>query len=186
MIMRSLLTPALLAVSLLPSALFAQIPRPAPDFAIKLSGAPELHLSQFKGKVLLLEFILTTCPHCQQTSVLTEKLYREYKSKGLEVASAAVDKLANPNEFRQKYGLSFPVGVQSEEAAQVFLQHSPMFRFLFPQVVFIDRKGVIRAHYPGGDPFFQDQEPNMRKQIESLLAEGAAPAKPTAVSTKKK
>jgi hypothetical protein len=45
-----------------------------------------------------------------------------------------------------------------------------------PQLVFIDRKGVIRAQYAGNDPFFKDEERNVRAQIEGLLKEGAAPA----------
>jgi hypothetical protein len=43
-----------------------------------------------------------------------------------------------------------------------------------PQLVFIDRTGVIRAYYPGTDKFFLDEEKNMRAQLESLLK---APAK---------
>ena len=101
---------------------------------------------------------------------------------------AAIDPMAIPNDFRQKYGLSFPVGVQTEDRVKEFLQHSTMLRFLLPQVVFIDRKGVIRAHFPGGDPFFEGQEANMRKQIEMYLLEGtpAAPPKKTTAVTKKK
>ncbi len=55
-----------------------------------------------------------------------------------------------------------------------------------PQLVFLDRKGVIRAQYPGGDKFYQDEEKNMRTQIESLLKEtGTAPVKPAAATEKK-
>lgn len=72
-----------------------------------------------------------------------------------------------------------------------FLQHSYMApNFYVPQMVFIDKKGVIRGQYGGTDPFLgQNHEANMRGMIEKLLAEGGgstpakAPAKPK--STKK-
>jgi hypothetical protein len=39
-----------------------------------------------------------------------------------------------------------------------------------PQLVFIDRKGIVRAQYPGDDKFFKEaEETNMRNQIEALL-----------------
>jgi hypothetical protein len=39
-----------------------------------------------------------------------------------------------------------------------------------PQLVFIDRKGIVRAQYAGDDDFFKEaEETNMRKQIEALL-----------------
>jgi len=44
-----------------------------------------------------------------------------------------------------------------------------------PQLVFIDRKGEIRAQYAGDDKFFaEDQEKRMREQIEALLKEAPA------------
>jgi hypothetical protein len=52
-----------------------------------------------------------------------------------------------------------------------------------PQLVFIDRKGVIRAQYGGSDPFVaSNEEANIRGMVEKLLREGGAPttAKPPA------
>jgi ribosomal protein L20A (L18A) len=44
-----------------------------------------------------------------------------------------------------------------------------------PQLVFIDRKGIVRAQYPGDDNFFKEaEETNMRNQIEALLKDAGA------------
>jgi len=43
----------------------ANIPRKAPDFAIAPTNGQSIALSQYRGKVVALVFILTTCPHCQ-------------------------------------------------------------------------------------------------------------------------
>jgi len=53
-----------------------------------------------------------------------------------------------------------------------------MFRMMMPQVVVIDRKGIIRAQLAGDDKFFAEaeQEKNFRGLLEPLLKEGMAQA----------
>jgi hypothetical protein len=59
--------------------------------------------------------------------------------------------------------------------------------FYFPQMVFIDAKGVIRAQFSGNDPFFgSKEEANIREQIEKLLAESAPAKAPAPKPAKKK
>jgi hypothetical protein len=61
------------------------------------------------------------------------------------------------------------------------MQFSSVVRNYVPYMVFIDRKGVIRAQYTGSDPFLMnevEQEKNIRAEAEKLLTEpGAAPRK---------
>ena len=76
--------------------------------------------------------------------------------------------------------LHFPVGAGTRDSAFQYLQHSIMApNFYVPQMVFIDRKGVIRGQYGGNDAFLGDQqEANIRAMVDKLLAEpaGAKPA----------
>jgi len=55
-----------------------------------------------------------------------------------------------------------------------------------PVTVFIDRKGIIRAEYLGDNPFYQNYELNIRKQVEELLKEAAPLTKTRPTPTKKK
>ena len=76
--MRALAIPTLVlaAASLWPaSASAAQIPRQSPDFAIQLASGKQIKVSDYRGKVLCLTFILTTCPHCQKTTQLLAGMY---------------------------------------------------------------------------------------------------------------
>jgi hypothetical protein len=52
-----------------------------------------------------------------------------------------------------------------------YLQHSVIdSRPLFvPHMVFLDRAGVIRADYPGGDAFFTNANANIRAQLDKML-----------------
>jgi len=49
-----------------PALRAASIPRKVPEFAINLADGKQVAISQYRGKVVAVVFILTTCPHCQQ------------------------------------------------------------------------------------------------------------------------
>src|SRR3954447_13917424 len=90
----------------------AQIPRPAPDVTINLNGGKRLQLSAYKGKPVVLAFILTTCSHCQFTTGVLSKLQAEYGPRGLQVIESAIDQGAEAfvPRFIQSFNPAFPVG----------------------------------------------------------------------------
>jgi peroxiredoxin len=165
----------LTAVSL---AQAANIPRPAPEFVIRLADDSQIPLSQMRGKVVVMEVLLTTCPHCKVTSKILTKLQKEWGPRGLQCAGVAIDTMARmllPG-FVAETGVSYPVGYSEYNTVVAFLQHPVMMRMLVPQVLIIDRKGIIRAHRGGeDDEFFKDEEKVLRTIIEPLLDERAAP-----------
>jgi len=154
--------------------------RKAPELAFNLPGQGEHLLSQYRGKVVALEFILTTCPHCQMASHLMTKLQSDYGSRGfqaLDLAINGLDEGRSPKDadalvqaFSATYQTGFPVGWVPREQMLSFLQIKPTQRSVVPQLVLIDRKGII--HYqepPEGDEQFM-QEPVIRQRIEELLS----------------
>jgi peroxiredoxin len=171
---------ALLSVAA-PFARAADLPRPAPEFAITLPGGQPLPLSRYRGKAVALAFILTTCPHCRKTMGLLAGLQNELGSRGFQAIASAVDPgaaLAVPG-FIQTMRLPFPVGYNNDSNAVLdFMQHPRMVVPYMPLLVFIDREGVIRGQYEGRDTYFDDarQEQNLRSTIEGLL-KPAAPAR---------
>ncbi|MCC6585567.1 MAG: TlpA family protein disulfide reductase [Bryobacterales bacterium] len=170
----------------------ADIPRPAPPITFPLVNGGSIDLAKYKGKVVALEFLNTTCPHCQKCSQALQKMQQEYGPKGFQALGVAINEMAHMlvPDYIRNYSLTYPVGFAQREKAHEFLQHPTMLIMYVPQLVFIDKKGIIRAQYPGGDKFYQDEERNMRSQIESLLKEtgpsaAPAPAKKTVHSAKK-
>lgn len=172
----------------------AQLPRKAAELVIKSPSGMETLLSKYKGKVVALEFILTTCSHCQQSCKILTKMHHEFGSQGFTPVAVAINDMAHMyvTDFIKNLGISFPVGWQVRENALVFLQHSEMETMMMPQLAFIDREGMIRAQFAGNDPFFVDdvkQEANMRTQIKALLqpvAKKAAAASTPVPAPKKK
>lgn len=155
------------------------VPRQSPEFALQLPEGGQVLLSKYKGQVVLLEVLLTTCPHCQEATKIITKLHQEYGPKGFQPLGVAIDPMPRLviDDFKKRYGVQYPIGYVERDSLLQYLQHSPMMRLLVPQLIFIDRNGVIQAHIPGGDDFFKNEEANMRAMIEKLLAQKGAASK---------
>lgn len=147
--------------------------RKAPELAFSIPGQGEKHLSDYNGKVVALEFIFTTCPHCQAASKLMTKLQQEYGSRGLQVIDIAI----NPNadllieNFAKDFQVNFPVAWTTQQQMQGFMGFADA-RFVVPQLVLIDRKGYIHYQTPAlsGDEWTKlMSEPAIRQHIEELL-----------------
>jgi peroxiredoxin len=173
---------ALTIATLIPAAILsagflksAEIPRQSPDFPIELTNGKTVKVSDYRGKVLCLGLILTTCPHCQKTTQLLEGMYSELAPKGLAVVEAALNQNPDVPNFISQFKVPWPVGTAGVMAALDYIQWPKDKRPLVPFIVFIDRQGVIRAQYTGADEAFFDanQEQHLRDEIQKLLNEGA-------------
>jgi len=190
---------ALSSVSVVTSQ--AAEPRKAPELAFTIPGEGEKLLSQYRGKVVALEFILTTCPHCQAASHDLTKYQAELGKRGLQVIDLAINALDNMHkpaeadqmvmDFVRNYQVGFPVGYLPRPQMMSFLGVSPAERMVVPQLVLIDRKGFIHyqtAATSGPDWDSVAKEPAVRQHIEELLNMGAttsAKSKMVATSAKK-
>ena len=151
-----------------------------------MPGGKQILLSQYRGKAVVLAFILTYCSHCQRTMGFLIKDQNEFGSKGLQVLSSAIEDgaaRALPN-FIRTFNPPFPVGYNADQGAVLdYLQHPRMVIPHMPLLVFIDRQGVIRAQFEGDSSFFDEaaHEQNLRNQIQVLLqgVKKVAPKKKT-------
>ncbi len=166
-------------------------PRPAPDFTIKYADGNQLPLSSLKGKVVALSFVFTTCPHCQHAAEVFSKLYTEYGPRGFQPVSVAFNDMANlfVDDFVKQHNVNYRVGFSPLDPVLEFLGISRMERYAVPQIVWIDRKGIIRSQTPPQD---NDEklltEPYWREMIEALLKEPAETTRkrsPTHTSSRK-
>jgi AhpC/TSA family len=148
-------------------------PRPSPPLTIERLGAPSVELSQYRGKVVALAFIFTTCSHCQDLTKLLGPLSHEYAMRGVQVLECAFNDDAKQTmaEFLQQFQPPFPVGWTSRATAMAYLQRSILdTRPLYvPHMVFLDRRGIIQADYPGESDFMKDPATNIRAELEKLL-----------------
>lgn len=152
----------------------ATVPRPAPKMVFNTTDGGKVDTWKHLGKVVCLEFILTTCPHCQDTSRTLQRLLDTYGPRGFEVMAVATNPMSHMliPDFKKNHQVKFPVAYAESEKAHEYLQHPSIQIMYMPQLVFIDKKGTIQRQVPGGDPFFSQpgQEKNIRAEIEKLLA----------------
>jgi thiol-disulfide isomerase/thioredoxin len=165
-----------LTVFLLFAALLraGDVPRPAPPLAVKTPTGEMISLPSMRGKVVLLEFFQTTCPHCQHTAGIIEPIYKEWRSRGLEILAVAINPGAIHliDDFRRRFTATYPIGVGDPTMVRTFADISAVQNFFVPYVFMIDRKGVIRAEHGGMDQaFWSHQEANLRDELDALLKE---------------
>lgn len=175
----------LLAGSLVADSL--ETVRKAPELTFTLSGEGQKTLSQYRGKVVALEFIFTTCPHCKAASHLMTKLQQEYGPRGLQVIDVAV----NPNadllvdNFAKEEQVNFPVGWTPSGTMTAFMGFSSD-RYVVPQLVLIDRRGNIHYQTPATEDDKWDkmmQEVTIRQHIEHLLSASPSSSKTEGLSS---
>jgi peroxiredoxin len=174
----------LLTMALPPAPAAALLPRPSPDFAINLGQGKQVRISQYKGKTVVIAFILTYCSHCQKTIGALSKIQKDYSARGLQVLASATEDMAAaalPGFLRQ-FDPPFPVGVNTTEEFVTYMQHPTMLQLYMPGLVFIDKAGLIQAQYEGRDAFLEENsvEKNIRAKVEAMLAPSAAPKKTAA------
>jgi peroxiredoxin len=112
----------------------------APDFTLPDLEGKMVSLSDYKGRVVLLNIWATWCPPCVEEMPSMEKLYREMKDEGFEILAVSIDtsgaKAVLP--FMEKHKLSFPALTDSEGATKLLYHTTGV-----PESFLIDKDGVI-------------------------------------------
>jgi peroxiredoxin len=141
---------------------------PAPDVTMERLGGGELHLADFRGKVLLLEVWFTGCPPCMQEAPALVSLDHDLSARGLVIIGANADRVLGldyDDSVRQRYvqehHITYPVVNWTKDGDSAYGGVA-----IFPTLFIIDRKGVIRDHWIG-----YAQQENLRTAITRVLQE---------------
>jgi peroxiredoxin len=126
----------------------------APDFTLMDMQGRQVSLSDFKGKIVLVNFWATWCPPCIEEMPSMEKLYQRFK--GEDFVLLAVNAEENGKQlvegFLKKHNFSFPILLDEDAKVQQLFN---VFRF--PETVIINRHGEIVTKVLGGRDWM-DQE----------------------------
>ncbi len=147
--------------------------QPAPDFTLKDIDGKTWKLSELRGKkVVMIDFWATWCNICKREMPVLEKVYKEYKDKGVEFFGIALDdadKIRQIRKILQEKGVSYPILVDQDQkvATEIYQLSGPI-----PYKVVIDQAGTIVYDHVGD---YVDYPPEIVDVFDQLL-EGA-PAK---------
>ncbi|MEO8371810.1 MAG: TlpA disulfide reductase family protein [Candidatus Solibacter sp.] len=160
----------------------ATVPRPSPEMIIQRYNQPAMQLSQFKGKIVALAFIHTTCSHCQDLTRVLKVIQKDYAARNVTVVACAFEEGAAQNFLGYLKALdpNFPAGIAPPDAVMKYLgwDQKRDGMLMIPHMVFLDAKGVIRGDFDGKDGFYSKMDENVRKQLDKMTTGAtAAPAK---------
>lgn len=142
--------------------------------SFKAYGGRDIAIEDYKGKVVMVLFLSTDCPHCQTTARILAPIYRQYQAKGVEFLGLAVNPSATQNlpAFVAQYGVEFPIGLGSSTQWYSFAKISMMKTPYVPHAVFVGKDGAVAENHPGDDTaFWQDQGTNIAAALDRLLAQ---------------
>ncbi len=118
----------------------------APDFALKDADGKVVHLSDYRGKVVLLDFWATWCGPCKIEIPWFMEMQRQDKDRGLEVLGVAMDdegwEAVKP--FLAQMGVNYRVVIGNDMTAQLYGGVDAL-----PTTFLIDRSGKIAAVHVG-------------------------------------
>ncbi|MBZ5723936.1 MAG: TlpA family protein disulfide reductase [Acidobacteriia bacterium] len=167
----------ILTILLCSAALFAADPiRRAPGFSLMDSNGQLHDLADYRGKVVVLEFMQTTCPHCAAFAPILQQVQQKYGDK---IAIIAVtdppDNLSTLSAYVAGHKVTYPVVLDCGQAAYSYVRSRTLN---FPHVYLIDGAGMIRNDYEYG-PLTRDifEGKALFLEIDRLLGGAATPAK---------
>lgn len=137
-----------------------------PDFSLTLfsgyefEGQSEVHLSDFAGKIVVLNFWASWCKPCEQEAAELEEAWRFYNGDVMFLGADYVDTEPEARTYLKKFQITYPNG------PDLRTELSQMFRITgVPETYFIDQQGVL--YYVKVGPFVSLDE--IKSIIEQKL-----------------
>jgi thiol-disulfide isomerase/thioredoxin len=118
----------------------------APDFTLPTVDGKQLKLSDYKGKVVIVDFWATWCPPCRKGIPDLIELKKKYGAKGFEVIGISLD-TETKNQvpgFVKNNGMNYPVVYGNQNVTQLYGGIEAI-----PTTFVIDKQGKIVATYQG-------------------------------------
>lgn len=116
--------------------------KPAPDFALADLNDKPYRLSDFRGKVVFLNFWATWCKPCREEMPSMEILNKNFEKDGLVILAVSIDRVTTAKDippFVKGMNLTFPVLIDSWGKTD-----KPYKRMGVPETFIIDQQGFIQ------------------------------------------
>ncbi|HEY3443049.1 MAG TPA: TlpA disulfide reductase family protein [Paludibaculum sp.] len=134
----------------------------APDFELKDASGRIVRLSDYKGKVVLLDFWATWCGPCKAEIPWLNDLSRQYEAKGVVVLGISMDedRWDAVKPFLEKVPIAYPVLMGTRRVAYLYGDVEGL-----PVAFFIDRDQRVAAIQAGAA-----SRKNVEQTLKALLA----------------
>jgi cytochrome c biogenesis protein CcmG/thiol:disulfide interchange protein DsbE len=110
-----------------------------------IDGDGMVRLSDYLGKVVLVDFWSSWCPPCRQESPALEAAYEDFRDLGVEFVGIAIwDVESETRKFRDAFDLQYPI--VSDSNGRVAVEWGVVG---IPEKFFVDREGRVVKKYAG-------------------------------------
>ena len=113
---------------------------PAPDFSLPNLDGDMVRLSDFRGRVIMLNIWATWCPACVEEMPAMEKLHQKLQNEGLEIVAVSIDAsgLDAVKPFMETHKLTFSTLMDPDGEIRRLYRITGV-----PESIIIDQQGVI-------------------------------------------
>lgn len=136
---------------------------------MKSANGDPIKLSNYAGKVLLVNLWATWCGPCRNETPELVRLYQEYQDRGFEIVGLSTeDPIASEErvqEFVRQYNVGYHIGWAKPEVAIALMQG----RGSIPQSFIVTRDGRVAKRFIGFHP--QKTPPLLKQAIEDALSD---------------
>jgi len=145
----------------------ADAPAPAPDTMFHDGGGGSHVLSEFKGKVTIVNVWANWCAPCKEEIPSLARLQAAYVGKDLAIVPISVGKAEDETAGAAFIARNPPLKFYTEPTYALTYAFKPTVEAM-PTTIIYDRKGVERARLAGGADW---SGPDARAVVDRLLAE---------------
>lgn len=123
-----------------------KISKPAPDFKLRNIRGGVTQLSDFKGKIVLINFWATWCGACVEEMASMQNLYGNLKEQGVEIVAISIDRWNEDRimEYADKNKLTFHILRDPDQTVR-----KKYYVMGLPTSYLIDGEGKIRGYASG-------------------------------------
>lgn len=155
----------MLGLTLLLSAEGKYSNRRAPGFSLPDLQGNQHDPQDYRGNVVIIDLMLTTCSHCQQLADTLKKIVSKPGNKAvvLSIITASGDDINSARKFVKEHGITWPMLFDSGQVMASYLKITPSNPTIhLPHLFIVDPQGMIRADFDENDNL---SEANLAAQI---------------------
>lgn len=139
-------------------------PAPGPEISFKDASGKTLHVSDFKGQVVVMNIWATWCGPCKIEMPTLARLQAAYAGKPVKVVAVSTDVDSDAGKARDFIAGYAPLAYYQGSSSLPFQMKPPVVGY--PTTLIIDRKGQERARMPGEADW---ASPEAKAVIDRLL-----------------
>lgn len=124
------------------------------DYEVPMIEGGTLKLSDYRGKVLVVDFWAEWCGPCRQEIPQLVRINKQNRERGVEIVGLHIDDRGRttPQQIRrfiEQYSINYPIAMASDDMFTAYLGTE---EDTIPQTLVFDRKGRLVKHFVGYGP----------------------------------